>query len=383
MPPKPLVLPPARLALGALLLGAALLPPARAQAPAPGAPGVSLFGVIDLSVERVGPVAAPGSSGATRMPGLTGSVPSRFGIRGSEDLGGGLRAEFVLEQGLAADVGGVNQAGRVFGRQALVGLTGPWGTVALGRQYTMLFWSQLQSDLLGPNAYGSGSLDAYLPNARSDNTVSWRGQAGPWRAGATYSLGRDVMNAGPGPAGTNCPGEDPADARACRAWSLMLGHDTANWGVTGAIDQLRGGPGAFGGLTRSVLADRRSTLTGWWRSPSGMRLGAGLIHRHNQGSATLPRSDLWYLTAAWPVTPLWRLEGGLFRLDYRGSPQGATLAALRLTRSLSTRTALYANLGQVWNDGTLALGVSGAAPGSGPAPGRGQHGLMAGLRHSF
>lgn len=164
---------PVRAALSALCLaGAAALPSAPALAQ-----GVTLYGLLDASVEHLTDVGQGGAS-LNRMPGLTGSVPSRIGLRGSEDLGGGLRALFTMEQGLALDAGVLNQGGRAWGRQAFVGLSGDWGSLTLGRQYTMLYWSQLDADILGPNAYGAASLDSYLPNARADNALAWRAGLG-------------------------------------------------------------------------------------------------------------------------------------------------------------------------------------------------------------
>ena len=87
------------------------------------AQSVTVYGIVDLAVERVNAV-APSGRAIHRMPSLTGSVPSRLGFRGSEDLGGGVKAVFALEQGLGADTGGVAQGGRAFGRQAFVGLSG-------------------------------------------------------------------------------------------------------------------------------------------------------------------------------------------------------------------------------------------------------------------
>src|SRR5437762_2042426 len=179
---------------------------------------VTLYGVIDTGVEYVSNVGANGH-GLVRMPNLTATVPSRWGIRGSEDLGGGLKSIFVLESGFSPDSGSSNQGGRLFGRQALVGLTNQYGQLSFGRQYTMLFWATLDSDILGPNVYGSGSLDSYLPNTRADNAVSYKGTFGGFTVGATYSFGRDTVNAGPSPAGTNCAGENAADSKQCREWS--------------------------------------------------------------------------------------------------------------------------------------------------------------------
>lgn len=352
-----------------------------AAAGAAQAQGVTIYGLIDASVEHLTHVGAAGSS-VTRMPGLTGSLPSRLGFRGSEDLGGGLKAVFTLEQGIGVDSGTLNQGGRSFGRQAFVGLQGPWGSVTLGRQYSMLYWSQLDADILGPGAYGSGSLDSYLPNARVDNAIAYRGSFSGFTVGATFSPGRDAVNAGPSPSGTNCAGENADDRQACRQWSALAKYDAATWGVALAVDEIRGGTGAFAGLVRSDLKDRRATVAGWARFDA-LKLGAGLIDRRNDASTTTPRSRLWYVGASYAVTPAIALDAEAFKLDYQHSANQATLLALRATYSLSKRTALYATAGHIANDGTLALGVSNAAAGNGPAAGESQTGVSLGMRHAF
>ncbi len=151
--------------------------PARSAPLLASAQSVTLYGVVDTGVEYVSNVGANGY-GLTRVPNNTATVPSRWGLRGTEDLGGGLKSIFVLESGFAPDTGSSNQGGRLFGRQALVGLSNQYGQLSFGRQYTMLFWATLDSDILGPNVYGSGSLDSYLPNTRADNAVSYKGTFG-------------------------------------------------------------------------------------------------------------------------------------------------------------------------------------------------------------
>lgn len=342
---------------------------------------VTLYGLLDASVEHINNVGANGDS-LTRSPGLTGSVPSRLGFRGTEDLGGGLRAVFTLETGFGVDSGTLNQGGRFFGRQAYVGLAGDWGTVTLGRQYTMMFWSQLDADILGPNVHGSGSLDSYLPNARADNAIAYKGTFSGFTVGGTYSLGRDSVNAGPSPSGTNCAGENAADSSACREWSLMAKYDTKNWGVALAVDEIRGGAGAFAGLTSSSMKDRRSTVAGWGKW-GGLKLGAGLIARSNDGASAMRRSNLWYVGAAYAVTPALTVDGQYFKLDFKDSANSANLLALRATYALSKRTAVYASVGHISNKGTSALAVSSAAAGGAPVAGGSQTGLAMGLRHAF
>jgi predicted porin len=339
----------------------------------------TIYGITDAAVEHL---TNTGGGSLTRMPGLTGSVPSRLGFRGTEDLGGGLRAVYTLEMGIAMDSGTPNQGGRAFGRQSFVGLSSSWGTLSLGRQYSMLFWSQTEADILGPHMFGSGSLDNYLPNARVDNAIAWRGSFSGFTGGFTYSFGRDAVNAGPSPAGTNCPGEDPADSKACRQWSVMAKYDAANWGAAAAVDELRGGPGAFAGLTSSALTDRRSTVAGWTKF-GALKLGAGVIARRNEASATTPRSNLWYLGGSYPVAPKVTLDAEVFKLDYKNSANQATLFTVQGTYHLSKRTAVYATAGHIGNEGTLALSVSNAQAGGAPPAGGSQTGLGMGIRHTF
>lgn len=363
-----------------VLLSLSVFCAAAALAGHAGAQTVTLFGLVDAAVEHVTKV-GPAGSGLNRMPSLTGSLPSRWGVRGSEDLGGGLRAVFTLEQGFTPDAGTLSQGGRAWGRQAWVGLQAPWGTLSFGRHYTMLFFSILDADVMGPAIYGTGSLDAYIPNARVDNSVSYRGTFGGLTLGGTYSLGRDTVNAG-NPAGTNCAGEDAADKKACREWSALVKFDQPKWGAALAVDEIRGGAGAFAGLTRSALKDTRISANGY------MKFGAakatlGLVRRDNGASASAPKSDLWYLGFVYTLTPALTLDGEWLDLRFKGVPEGARLLTARATYSLSRRTALYTTLGHIDNRGALALSVSAGAAGSNPVAGGAQAGFTAGLRHMF
>jgi predicted porin len=103
---------------------------------------VQVYGIVDSGVAYLTNVNAAGDS-MYKMPSLTSSFPSRVGFRGTEDLGNGLQAFFVLENGLAMDTGTQQQGGRLFGRQANVGLKGAWGSITLGRQLNMTYISAL------------------------------------------------------------------------------------------------------------------------------------------------------------------------------------------------------------------------------------------------
>ncbi|WP_439709426.1 porin [Cupriavidus pauculus] len=341
---------------------------------------VTLYGVVDTGVEFVNKV-GPQSNSVTRMLNLSGTVPSRWGLRGSEDLGGGLKSQFVLESGFAPDSGVSNQGGRLFGRQAWVGVSGAWGQVALGRQYTMLFWSTFDADILGPNVYGSSSLDNYLPNARADNSLSYKGKFGGLTLGATYSLGRDTAGSPLGPSATNCAGESASDYRACKEWSALIQYETGSWGVSAVYDSLRGGPGAFAGLTSSSLKDDRASLNGYMIL-SKAKLGLGVIARRNEAIAT-PRSDLWFAGIAYDVTPALNVAAQGYYLRFHNSANKAWLGAVRATYAFSKRSSVYMTAGYIDNKGQSNLSVSSGAAGANPAPGGNQLGVTAGIKHVF
>lgn len=117
------------------------------------ASSVTLFGVVDACV-----VSHKSATGARLQANGGGCFyGSRFGFRGTEDLGGGLRAYFHLEGGFSADTGLLAQGGRIFGRKSIVGLSGPWGALDAGREYAPTFFVLSAID---PMRLGIGSASA-------------------------------------------------------------------------------------------------------------------------------------------------------------------------------------------------------------------------------
>jgi predicted porin len=99
---------------------------------------VTMYGVLDAGITyqsnvNAGTATAPNGKALWRMG--SGIDQSRWGLRGSEDLGGGLKAIFTLESGFNLGNGQFNNNGGMFNRQAFVGLSSGFGTVTLGRQY--------------------------------------------------------------------------------------------------------------------------------------------------------------------------------------------------------------------------------------------------------
>ncbi|GAB6850013.1 porin [Paraburkholderia sp. A1RI_3L] len=100
---------------------------------------VTLYGLIDAGIMYTNNVVSGKTSGPLWQATSGNINGSRFGVRGSEDLGGGLKALFVLENGFNVQSGKLGQDSRFFGRQAYVGLSSSQlGTLTLGRQYDSL-----------------------------------------------------------------------------------------------------------------------------------------------------------------------------------------------------------------------------------------------------
>lgn len=100
---------------------------------------VTLYGVVDAGLGFSETKTTVGSDSVkTRRIGAVTNVKngSRWGLKGTEDLGNGTSAIFQLESGFEPATGYAAQGGRLFGRKAIIGLTGEsWGTFTVGRQY--------------------------------------------------------------------------------------------------------------------------------------------------------------------------------------------------------------------------------------------------------
>jgi len=170
------------LCAGGLTLGALFFAgPAHAQS------SMTLYGIVDAGLAYVnnqgGKRAVVESSGI-----LQGS---RFGFRGVEDLQGGYKALFVLENGFNVDNGTFGQGGLEFGRQAYVGLSTPGGTLTFGRQYDFLVNLFPLTNIVdgGVYAFHLGDYDR-LGGERLNDAVSFRTpDFNGWQAGAMYSFG--------------------------------------------------------------------------------------------------------------------------------------------------------------------------------------------------
>lgn len=168
---------------------------------------VTIYGIVDMGYKNLGDHVTDGVGNKNAFDSGQYSG-SRLGFKGTEDLGNGLKALFVLEQGINADLGSSAQGGLTFGRQSFVGLSGGFGTVAMGRQYTPQHVLMSAIDPFGngtageianiwnPTTGGSvvdyptrlNNLAAYIsPSFGGFNVVA----AWTWAATAQESLGND------------------------------------------------------------------------------------------------------------------------------------------------------------------------------------------------
>jgi len=133
---------------------ASFVPLAHAQS------SVTLYGVIDAGITYTSNV----NDSARWALGSGGIEQSRWGLRGTEDLGGGLKAIFNLESGFDINNGRFANNGSLFNRQAYVGLSSDYGTVTLGRQY------DAAQDYLAPlSATGSWGGTYFAHPGNNDN----------------------------------------------------------------------------------------------------------------------------------------------------------------------------------------------------------------------
>ena len=182
--------------------------------------GIDLYGIIDLgarSASGLNASNAPTPSGHTAAVSSGIDQTSRWGIRGKEALGGGWAALVRLEGGINADTGASAKSDRLFDRDAWVGLETPAGTIAAGRQPTLLSDALVTIDPLGkrdasfnPNinvaglsntAFGTHAFGRqYGPSGyndnfyRLDNTLKYIFKSGPWQARASWSAGEVAGN---------------------------------------------------------------------------------------------------------------------------------------------------------------------------------------------
>jgi len=299
---------------------------------------VTIYGNIDIALEShskgAGDVAGtiwPASSSVaaeTHMVAVTSSVSSvnQIGVKGTEDIGGGYKANFVLEGQMQPDTGAQSgQDSRMWGRQAYLGLTTPVGEIRLGRQYAPMFFSFATTTveaLGGADLQGFGLIVNNL-QIRQDNQISYWLKTGGLTAALSYSP----------QAGVDQKVSSSRGQAAGAAGGQILGGATAGGETSGS-----GGRGQTIGLFAHYAFDNGLSVTGSY-------------HMNKFGDAVA------YSAAAASLTP----SGVLFNLDkYTGWALGTKYVIPGLGTQLS---GLYHDGKYEMDDGgsiktsTVGLGV--------------------------
>ena len=319
---------------------------------------VTLFGIVDAGYS-----VGKGATNSTAM--RTDRIgSSRLGFRGVEDLGGGMRAEFWLEAGVANDSGagantntnnqasGATTSGLTFNRKSTVGLVGSMGEVRLGRDYSPQFYPDAQYDPFGTNGVAS-SLIAYgggLTAVRASNMIAYHS---PNVGGFTVMLGSYM-------------GENNTGAAAGKAGD-----------GNGIHVRYANGPLALGvatGTTKtSATTEVKTTTMGGSYNPGV----ANVMFNSNTVSST-GAVDLkgTLIGAAIPMS------GGTLKFSNASLKQGASETkrnAIGYVKPLSKRTSLFATYARNTNSGDAQRGLNGATVNKGQS----STGYDLGVNHTF
>jgi len=333
---------------------------------------VTIYGVVDASVEYQKLSAGSSGPAASSTNLVNGTfAASRIGFRGTEDLGGGQKAFFALENGFNSDDGTV--PGAFFGRKSIVGLSGSWGELSLGRDYTPGFWVQFYTDVNTFAMYGnSGTMSAFALTGmlRTNNGIYYASpEFNGFRGRLIYAFG-DESSTAPKDSGrvTGLSGEYRSPTLSAGAYHQVRRSIFPANSATSADNVYQGvnalynfGPwSASVGLARYDPAGPNTATTGTVKSVWG-----GVIYRFGS-------SDV-------------RVNLGRVTTDVIGPTAGkSTLFGVNYSYHLSKTTSLYAGAGRVSNNVSAQFGLEG---GSRAIPNRGRDSdttaMATGIRKSF
>ncbi|CDG81091.1 porin [Janthinobacterium agaricidamnosum] len=328
---------------------------------------VDVYGSIDAGLRNRTNVNQAGDSQLTM--GSNGTFRSnRLGFKGTEDLGGGLKANFLLESGFNTATGALNNTtGTLFQREAHIGLESALGAIDLGRQYTVAYKTIVAFD---PFVYRYPSITYVLSSTagtRHSNDVQYTGRFNDLTLRAEYALGEV--------AGDSSSGSAKAVGANYVSGPLKLGasytRSKENVGSTAApvymdYDHVAaGGAYTVGAVTLALgyVDEKQATIVA--RDDRATWRWAGLTYR---------TSERFSVTGAWYGNKVHNRKAGATVAAGDGKKD---LYMLGLRYDLSKRTVLYAEIDRNKFDGAFASG------GTTPLNQRGQTGTSAGIMHMF
>jgi predicted porin len=354
---------------------------------------VTLFGVVDANVG----VIRNGAAGSVKYLGASGNETSRLGIRGFEDLGGGLRAGFWLEGELFPDTG--NLKGMDWTRRSTVSLiSDTLGEVRLGRDYTPNYWTRYDFDPFGQNGVGSqgNMLVLNQPIQVSNQIAAFPGavNATPLGSGApTYKRSSNAVGYFlPG----NLGGVYGQAMVAAGEGSTGLGKYTS--GRLGYKSGPLNVAGSYGKTTLTSLGSHSLK-----ELDAGVSYDFGVVklmgqydkYSYDKTAGTSALKDL--MVGAMAPIGKGTVKVSYNKVSISGEPTGVTgldngsarMLALGYVYDLSKRTALYTTYARISNDAGTQFTVGGQ--GNGPSmlvngqflTGQTSTGYEAGIRHRF
>lgn len=329
---------------------------------------VQVYGLIDAGVDYTTNATPAGDSMTRVISG--GKNTSRWGLRGTEDLGGGLKAVYGLEGGILMDTGGAD--GALFKRQAYVGLDGSFGRVVLGRSFTTTYDFVIGFDPLGfaPNySWATGAMatgpSKYGMTTAFDNLIKYSGKTGGFKYGATYALGEQAASASDG-----------------RKYAVAGSWTGGGFAVMASYEQVNGNTLAATGRRDKTTAWHAGAdyRTGPWRLTAGMR-----DYELASARAATPdvRGTTYWGGVSYLVAPAITLTGAAYYVNVKNVAANADADPImyvgRMLYALSKRTDLYVSAAYAKADNNKLVGLSRDDPGFGNT----QKGLTAGIQHRF
>ncbi|UUC91521.1 porin [Comamonas sp. C11] len=334
---------------------------------------VTLYGNVDQFVG----FAKAGTVSWTRVED-GGSLGSRVGLRGQEDLGGGLKVIYNFQAGMFADTGAGKQAGALaFNLASFVGLSGNWGVVTAGRQLTPLIAAVTRVDPYAlADVFSPLNLAAFTD--AQPGMVPIVGRANNmlrYRTAGTEGFHADVAYA-PGEASA---GDHSVSRRSGDLWGASFAWRGKAVSIGYGFQRQWAGSGAA-----PVAAPDRSTfhsLMGTYRAAAPLML-TGTYSISSASTVGSPMARIKSLSATYEVAPRTIFQVEWVRRSVDGSSRGQSVWTLGADHFLSKRTSIYARLMRQHNFGG-ALGGLGGIPLT-AASGSNQGRLMgAGIRHNF
>jgi len=324
---------------------------------------------------------------------------NRLGFKGTEDLGNGLKAVFLLEGGFTSDDGYSGQSSRTYGRQAYVGLSGGFGTAVGGRLYTPYYTFMLQMDPFANGTVGAYSnawrlggvpaslnltLAGLLDPQRVDNAVAYISPSfGGFQVTAAYSNHADNF-------ATTAPVVNTAESTSNNAQNnsvyAILGTYTAGGLTVGANYHM-----IAAGTNVAGLNDIQNFTAGVaYQFGNGLKLsGAYTWTEADLAAAAVQDVTLnnFLIGASMPFGKFLPKASYIYS---DGDQWGdAQQIAVGVDYNLSKRTKLYSTYSFLDNDSARFAGVgdgsnSGAySSGNGYAAGVWQQGFNLGVQHKF